>query len=83
MELIGQKKIITMNKTIRYVAEFPLKYGDICVRSYKSLAIAKREVSKARARFQAPIRFYATIHSYEHFTDKVGVKKKLILEIED
>lgn len=71
-----------MNKII-YVAEFPLKYGDICVRSYKSLAIAKREVSKAKARFQAPMRFYATIHSHEYYSaEKLGFKKKLVLEIE-
>jgi hypothetical protein len=82
VELIDPKKIIAMNK-IFYVAEFPLKYGDVCVRVYKSLAIAKREVSKARTRFQAPIRFHATIYSHEHCSGKVGVIKKLILEIED
>lgn len=64
--------------TIRYRASFPLKYGDICVRCYKTLAIARREVTKAYKRFQAPERFYATIHSYEF-----GVKGtvKLIEEI--
>ena len=71
-----------MNEIISYIAEFPLKYGDTCVRSYKSLAVAKREVSKAKARFQAPIRFYATIHKYEHSLEKVGVKKTLLVEID-
>ena len=64
---------------IRYRASFPLKYGDVCERCCKTLAIARREVTKAYNRFQAPERFYATIHSYE-----VGVRgsAKLIEEIE-
>ena len=63
---------------IRYRASFPLKYGDVCERCYKTLAIARREISKAYNRFQAPERFYATIYSYE-----VGVRgsAKLIEEI--
>lgn len=69
-------------KIVRYIVEFPLKYGDVAVRSYKSLAIAKREVSKARSKYQAPWRFYATIHSYEHSLDGVGIKKTLVMEIE-
>lgn len=60
-----------------YIAEFPLKYGDICTRSYKTLAVAKREVTKAYKRFEAPERFYATIHSY----DRVTKENKLILEV--
>ena len=63
----------------RYRASFPPKYGDVCIRCYKTLAIARREVMKAYNRFQAPERFYATIHSYE-----VGVlgSLKLVEEIE-
>lgn len=69
-------------KIVRYIAEFPLKYGDIAIRSYKSLAIAKREVAKAKGRYQAPWRFYATIHAYEHSLDGVGIKKTLVMEID-
>lgn len=69
-------------KIVRYVAEFPLKYGDTAVRSYKSLAIAKREVAKAKGRYQAPWRFYATIHSYERSLDGLGVKTTLVMEID-
>lgn len=72
-----------MEYIIRYVATFPLKYGDECVRSYKSFAIAKREISKAYKRFQAPLKFYATIYEYKHPIGKVGVglKKKLVFEM--
>lgn len=69
-------------KIVRYIVEFPLKYGDVAVRSYKSLAIAKREVTKAKGRYQAPWRFYATIHAYEHSLDGVGIKKTLVMEID-
>lgn len=71
-----------MEKITRYVATFPLKYGDTCVRTYKSFAIAKREITKAYNRFQAPIRFYATIHTIEHALDKVGAKETLVFEID-
>ena len=69
-------------KIVKYVAEFPLKYGDTAVRVYKSLAVAKREVAKAKGRLLAPIRFYATIHVYEHSLDGKGVKKTLVMEID-
>lgn len=65
-----------MTKII-YDAEFPLKYGDMCQRTYKSLAIAKREVTKAYKRFQAPDSFYATIHEYNRETKK----KTLVWEV--
>lgn len=54
----------------KYVAGFMLKYGDQCIRSYKSKSAAKRAVENARRNFQAPMRFEAFIDELDNGSRK-------------